>query len=48
MVHYIISTNNFDISSLPHHVHKELFDVVKKEMSQLEFRNNLSERMWKL
>ncbi len=36
------------VRSVPHHVHKELFDVVKKEMTQVEFRKNLSERMWKL
>ena len=39
---------NSSVRSVPHNVHKELFDMVTKEMTTAPFRKNLSERMWKL
>lgn len=39
---------NSNIRSVPHHVHKELFALVKQEMAKPDFRKSLSERMWKL
>lgn len=39
---------NSSVRSVPHNVHKELFDMVNKEMTTVPFRKNLSERMWKL
>ena len=40
--------NNTSVRSIVHHKHKELFDAVKTEMLNTEFRKNLCERMWKL
>ncbi len=39
---------NSSVRSVPHNVHKELFDMVNKEMTTAPFRKNLSERMWKI
>lgn len=36
------------VRRIPHNIHKELFQMVKKEMLNHEFRKNLSDRLWKL
>jgi hypothetical protein len=37
-----------EIRLLTRHVHKELFDQVKKSMEERYFQKNLVERMWKM